>query len=148
MATTVENGERYCAACAFRDEEYNHTGDQIVRSDAVDVDDERLVFILTDSMSAQELRGWMSAHDITRPRGATKKESVEAALEQDRIRVEAYADNVEGIADRDPATAMCSCGYEQRFPSEERAIVAAEQHAEETGHEPKAWADDGRRLHG
>jgi len=116
--------------------------------DAVDAPDEELADILAGSMKAEELRSWMSHNGITRPRGATKAESAAAAVERDWTAVAAYADAVEGIADRDPATAICSCGFEQRFPREDRAVEAANEHAEETGHEPKAWADDGRRLRG
>ena len=155
METPVEGGEAYCEACVFggsdaeaSEGQYDHTGDEIVRAAAVDAPDEELAGILADSMKAEELRSWMSHNGITRPRGATKAESAAAAVERDRTAVAAYADVVEGIADRDPATAICSCGFEQRFPSEDRAVEAADEHAEETGHEPKAWADDGRRLRG
>lgn len=48
------------------------------------IPEEELVDALADEFHAQDLREWMSANDLSRPRGANKRESAEAAVEQER----------------------------------------------------------------
>lgn len=49
-----------------------------------EVPDEELVNALEEMFHAQELRDWMSAHDLERSRGANKHESATQAVAQDR----------------------------------------------------------------
>jgi hypothetical protein len=156
MRTPTEDGH-YCEACAFggsgaeeSEGEYEHAGDAIVRASRVGLDDEQLAAELAGAMHAQELRSWMSAHGLRRSRGARKLESAEQAVGQDRTLVAAWAEaNVGGVGGGGEYSAMCSCGLEEHYGSEEAAVEAARSHkSDHSDHFPKAWGPDGERLYG
>jgi hypothetical protein len=156
MATGTEGGETYCEACVFGGSgapesqgQYEATGDDIVRAAAVDAGDGELAEMLVDSMSAEALRGWMSAHGMERERGSDKLESALQAVRQNRAKVAGSLDRARGISSAGEHSALCECGFEERFMDEDEAAAAAERHASENPrHSPKAWAEDGRRLYG
>ena len=157
MATPVESGETYCETCAYggsgaeaSEGEYENTGDRIVRASRVELDDDELAQLLAQTLYAEELRSWMSAHDLSRPRGARKLESAEEAVRQNRTLVAAAMERThDDVGASQEHVAMCSCGYEEHFGEEDLAVDAAEGHQDDNPeHSPKAWAEDGRRLWG
>lgn len=160
MLYDSEAGDVYCEACFFggsdaeaSEGEYEHTGDVIVRAAEVDEDDEELAELLADTLQAQELRTWMSAHDLKRSRGARKKQSAEEAVEQDRTFVAAFLDKRHDLADDAGDYSVvcnhCDSGLEEWYGSAEAAEEAAEEHkAENPSHFPNAWGPDGERIYG
>jgi len=147
---TVEvGGEVFCQACA--NDEYVHTGDQVVRAAAVDIDNDELAELLTDTLQAQELRTWMSAQGLQRSRGSNKTESAEQAVEQDRTLVAATLDEEHALAEDggDFSVTCQNCGLEEWYGSAEAAEDAAENHkSNNSTHFPIAWGPDGRRIYG
>jgi hypothetical protein len=156
MATGTEAGETYCEACVFggsgapkSEGQYEATGDDIVRAAGVGAGDEELAEMLAGSMTAEGLRGWMGAHGMERARGSDKLESARQAVRQNRAKVAGSLDRARSISTAGEHSALCECGFEEHFMDEEAAAGAAERHAAENpGHSPKAWAEDGRRLYG
>jgi hypothetical protein len=152
MRTPTEDDGDYCEACAFRAPEYGeyeNTGAAIAKAAEVDMPDEELAELLAGSMKAEELRKWMSAYDLTRPRGARKLESAQEAVAQDRVRVVDAVDHLDGLDTGGNHSAMCSCGFEQYFGDPEDAKEAASEHkSENPQHFPKAWKDGEIRIYG
>jgi hypothetical protein len=92
-STYVADNGYYCEACAFQAPlygSYNHDGATIVRAAAVTISDNELAEAFASNMRAQELRQWMSNHNVSRSRGARKFESALQAVKQDRTAVAAY----------------------------------------------------------
>jgi hypothetical protein len=93
ISTYVAGNGYYCEACAYQAPlygEYNHDGATVVRAATVTMPDDELAEALALNMRAQELRQWMSNHNISRSRGARKYESALQAVNQDRTAVAAY----------------------------------------------------------
>jgi len=148
MHEVQESDDGLCRACS--DDEHEHTGDQVVRADAVDMGDDELADLLADTLQAQELRSWMSSQNLKRSRGANKAESAEQAVKQDRTLVAATLDEEHGLTGGGDFSATCqNCDLEEWFGSAEAAEDAAEDHkSDDPAHFPIAWGPDGRRIYG
>lgn len=141
-----------CGACS--DEDREHTGAEIVAAANVDHDDDELADVVCNEFGAEELRRWVGAHDdITRERGATKRETAEQIVEQDRVEVASTLAARDAFVDGPtvaPHEVHCpNCAYSDAFGTEDAAKKAAKEHkSDNPTHFPKAWASDGRNLYG
>ena len=96
---------------------------------------DQIVQTLTASMTAAEIRAWMSEEGIPRPRGARKAESVERALEVAPELTAEKAASFEAPAFR----VTCSCGVDQTHDDFDDAYEAARSHkSQHNTHWPKA----------
>jgi len=149
-STYVADNGYYCEACAFQAPlygEYNHDGATVVRAATVTMPDDELAEAFASSMRAQELRQWMSNHDITRSRGARKYESALQAVEQDRTAVAAF---IASRLNSKPHHVTCTtCEFEEAYASTESAINAARSHkSNHPRHFPRAYAHNEERIYG
>ena len=147
----VEGGERYCTACAFRapNGEYELNGERIALSSRGDFDDKEAVEVLAENFSVKQLRPWLRAFDVSRPRGSSKRQSIEAALEQNRHLVRSEAIKQSRKLHGHAYDVMCGCGLEtQRYEKTDAVQLAKEHSIKEMDCNATVWRTDGVKEYG
>jgi len=109
------------------------------------MEDEEIAKELADSMTAIELREFMSEHGVSRSRGASKLMMARRVVEEEREMI------IDKLDLGEPgATVCCACGYEEHFDSIPDAKEAAQKHTiQDADCHAKAWHDKmGHMIYG
>ena len=90
-------------------------------------DDETVAGMLIDQMNVPDLRELCSENDVSRPRGASKAQTVDALVDQ-APEASAAAVGVEVAKVTPGYVTMCPCGLESEHDERDGAISAAKDH--------------------